>query len=224
MITKRLLILQAVLFLGLGIVFIIPKYKGAQPMGVVLALPDDLAGWHGEDGVVSEKERQVLGADTQFARKVYSNARHNSIFVSIVLAGQDVNTSLHRPERCLPAQGLTPVDNSIVTIPVNMKSFSSIQATRLHNVETNDPVNGHPSLYYYWYVGCDNIAASAMGRSMIDWRDRLFKGYNQRWAYITVAARLNNNTPQSEAGADKAIKEFVADLFPKIWKPSTPQG
>jgi len=224
MIIKRLFILQAVLLLGMGSVFLLPKFTGTQPMGVVLALPADLDGWHGEDGAVTDKEKSVLGPDTEFARKIYTNAMHNRIYVSIVLAGQDVNTSLHQPERCLPAQGFTIVNKNIETVPLNMKSMPSLQATRLQNVETNAPANGHASLYYYWFVGYNDVTASPFSRSLIDWRDRLFKGYNQRWAYVTVATGMRANSPESEAFADKTIKDFVADLFPKIWKPNASGG
>ncbi len=62
------------------------------------------------------------------------------------------------------------------------------------------------------------------GAAIIDWRDRIFHGYNQRWAYITVAASLRNDSEETKAAADAAIKNFIAELFPKIWKPVTPQG
>jgi EpsI family protein len=222
-ITKRLLILQGVLVVGLGSLFMIPKFHGSQPVGIALSLPAEVGEWHGEDREVTEKEKQVLGVGTEFARKLYTLPSGAGLFVSIVLSGQDVNTSLHRPERCLPAQGWTPIGNTTETIPLD--NGKSIQATRLVNQSTTE-VNNHQfySVYYYWFVGCNQVVASPGERSMIDWRDRLFHGYNQRWAYITIAANLRNDSEETKAAADAAIKSFVAELFPKIWKPAVPQG
>jgi EpsI family protein len=222
-ITKRLLILQGALLLGMGSFLLLPKYHGSQPVGIALSLPADVGVWHGEDKEVTEKEKQVLGVGTEFARKLYTTSSGAGLYVSIVLSGQDVNTSLHRPERCLPAQGWTPIANTTETIALD--NGKSIQATRLVNQSTTD-VNNHQlySVYYYWFVGCTQVVASPRERSMIDWRDRLFHGYNQRWAYITIAANLRNDSEETKAAADDAIKGFVAELFPKIWKPAIPQG
>jgi EpsI family protein len=221
-ITKRLLALQGVLLLGMGSFIVLPRYHGKQPVGIALALPAEVGQWHGEDKDVTEQERQVLGRDTEFARKLYTQ-QSAGLFVSIVLSGQDVNTSLHRPQRCLPAQGWTPIADTTETIPCN--NGTSIQATRLLNESTSTAANhARYSVYYYWFVGCTQVVASPEQRSMIDWRDRLIHGYNQRWAYITVAANLRDNSPETQAGADAAIKSFVAELFPKIWKPSEPKG
>ena len=221
-ITNRLLALQGVLFLGLGSFFVLPRYHGQQPVGIALALPDTVGEWHGEDKAVTEKERQVLGRDTEFARKLYTTPSGAGLFVSIVLSGQDVNTSLHRPDRCLPAQGWTPVGQSTETIPLD--NGKSIRAIRLHNRTTDETRGAGYSVYYYWFVGCDTVVASPLERSLIDWRDRLLHGYNQRWAYITVAANIRNDSDQTQAAADAAIKSFVGELFPKIWKPSEPKG
>jgi EpsI family protein len=225
MITKRLLALQVFLFLGLGVVFVMPKYKGVQPLGVTLSLPSQIGEWSGNDKPVSEKERQVLGADTEFARKSYLDFTGNEVYVSVVLAGQDVNTSLHRPERCLPAQGWTIIDKKTVKVPAKLGSRSYFEATRLRNEGSmNDGATNVYSIYYYWFVGCNDVIPSPFERSLIDWRDRLFKGYNQRWAYVTVATSMRMDSPAAEKSADGLIKGLIAQLFPKIWKPATPEG
>ena len=222
-ITKRLLILQSVLLVGLGSFAVLPRYHGAQPVGIELSLPERVGDWSGQDAEVTEKERQVLGRDTQFARKFYVLPNGGGIFVSIVLSGQDVNTSLHNPQRCLPAQGWTPIAVSTETIPCN--NGTSIQATRLLNKSTlESPHQGAYSIYYYWFVGCKDVVATPGQRSMIDWRDRIFQGYDQRWAYVTVAASIRDDSPKFQAAADAAVKSFIAELFPKIWKPSDPKG
>jgi Protein of unknown function (DUF3485) len=219
---SRLLILQAVLLLGMGSVLLLPKRTGLQPTGVILSLPSELDGYYGKDEAVTEKELVALGTDTGFARKTYTDLEGNRIYVSIVLAGQDMNTGIHRPERCLPAQGYTIADSRVVEVPLNMPAQTTIDTTRLHIMRPALLTNGESvniyGLDYYWFVGLNDITHSHTHRNLIDWRDRLLKGYNQRWAFVTVIANVNGNSKEAEAEVDKAIQKFIADLFPKIWK------
>lgn len=225
---KRLIILQAVLVLGLGAVFALPHVKNAQPSGVTLALPDAIGEWMGEDEKVTEKEIQTLGPETQFCRKLYKDGRGDAVFVSIVLAGQDMNTSIHRPERCLPAQGWTIADSRTITVPLAGSEKGGLPVTRLHNMRPVHDDNGQPfiiySLNYYWFVGSTNITASHFTRTWYDIRDRVFKGYNQRWAYVTVAATITEGLQKfgrSEKETDEMLRALVRELAPKIIKPDT---
>src|SRR4051812_1932852 len=187
MTTKRLLFLQVFLALGLGSVFLLPKVANSTPQGIDLTLPSYVGGWFGEDQKITDKELEVLAKDTQFARKLYTNGLGDQIFASIILSGQDLDNSVHRPERCLPAQGWTIADSSVVTIPVPQSSLRSVDATRLHNVREVPTTDGRTvrvyQLNYYWFVGANDITASHMRRTYIDIRDRIMYGYNQRWAY-----------------------------------------
>src|SRR5580698_8198373 len=118
MITKRLAILLAVLLGGLGSIFLLPQQLGFQPVGVESELPKMVGGWYGNDLGVSDKEKSVLGEDkgTTITRKSYHNGIGYEIIASIVLSGEDMSRSIHRPERCMPAQGFTVIDKS--TVPV----------------------------------------------------------------------------------------------------------
>jgi hypothetical protein len=74
-------------------------------------------------------------------------------------------------------------------------------------------------LNYYWFVGASDITASHFQRTYIDIRDRILYGYNQRWAYITVASTITQNlTPfgRSEKETDAMIQQFIEELFPQI--------
>src|SRR5439155_18713288 len=95
------------------------------------ALPTFVGEWYGADQPILQGEKESLGPDTQFVRKLYTNGRGDQIFVSIVFSGPDMATSIHRPERCLPAQGWTVADTRTTEIPVGN---GSLDATRLHNV------------------------------------------------------------------------------------------
>jgi EpsI family protein len=228
MIIKRLVILQSVLLLGMGTIFLLPKRTSLQPTGVVLSLPSEIDGYYGRDEAVTPKELEALGTDTEFARKTYTDLEGNRIFVSVVLAGQDMNTGIHRPERCLPAQGLTIADSRAVNVALNMPQQTVIPTTRLHIMRPSQLANGQAVNFfgfdYYWFVGLDDITNSHTHRNLIDWRDRLLKGYNQRWAFVTVIAMINGNSKEAEDATDKTIQKFIADLFPKIWKSAGAKG
>ena len=236
MTTSRLVVLLAVLLGGLSTVFLLPaQSKFQQPVGIDLALPERLDGnWYGRDEKVSDNERFVLGAETEFARKSYRNARGDTIQASIVLAGRDMNTSIHRPEWCLPAQGWTIANSGKVTLQIPGRGRLTV--TRLSNMrfipdgKTGKPVllpDGTPitlrNLDYYWFVGYDGVTDSHVGRNLIDISDRLFHGYNQRWAFLTVAANITENQREDgldEAGTDAMIQDFIQKLVPATHKES----
>ncbi len=224
MITRRFFIADLVILLGLASIFVLPKSPQASPAGISLKLPIWVGGWLGEDSAITKRELEVLAKDTQFARKIYTSPAGDKIFVSIVLSGDDMTSSIHRPERCLPAQGWSVQASSERTIPTD--NSGSLAVTRLANaraVETKD--SQHFTLHnltYYWFVGYNEITPSHFTRTVLDMRDRILRGYNQRWAYITVAATVTEGIARperSEAETDAMIEKFIAELVPKLQRP-----
>ncbi len=220
---KRLLLAQVLLILGLGAVVLLPKVANSTPQGIKLFLPTYVGDWFGEDQQISQIELQTLAKDTEFARKLYTDGRGDQIFASIVLSGQDLDNSIHRPERCLPAQGWSVADSRVVQIPISQSSLRSLPATRLHNVRKVITGNGTAvsiySLDYYWFIGAKDITASHMRRTYYDIRDRLLYGYNQRWAYITVASTVTGGVEKfgkTEQETDALIRNFIQQLFPLV--------
>ena len=231
-VTQRLWLLLAMLFFGFGIIFVLPTTPKPPAPGVLMTLPDFIGEWYGQDAAVTERERLVLGPETRFARKQYTNAKGDSIYVSIVLAGEDMSTSIHRPERCLPAQGYNIVDIHRVNAQLGADSLTM---TRLHNIRPIYDASGKPilrpdgkqvheySLIYYWFVGSTETTADHTIRYLIDARDRLLKGSNQPWAYVTVMGRITSNLEKygrDEAQTDAMLHSFVQKLAPVIQGPS----
>lgn len=230
MTTKRLAILLGVLVLGLSAVFFLPKVANATPQGIQLELPAYVGEWYGEDQAISGQELKVLAKDTQFARKLYTDGRGGQIFASIVLSGQDLDNSIHRPERCLPAQGWSVADSRVVAAPVSNPAADGMKMTRLHNMRKVIAADGRTvpiySLNYYWFVGWKNVTPSHLERTFIDIRDRIVFGYNQRWAYITIAATITKNLQpfgKDETETDGMLKAFIEQLVPQISAPPPDQ-
>jgi EpsI family protein len=227
MIINRLLIVQIILALGMGVVFLVPQKSGTGPAGIALALPKDLGMWTGSEATVSEAELKGLAPDTRFARRLYTDPFGDQIYVSIVLSGADMVTSIHRPERCLPAQGWTVERSNIVQVPMAngapplaVTELSNIQSARLKD-KAGSPVTVR-QLDYYWFIGSRDVTPSTLERTYIDIKDRILHGENQRWAYVTVAATVTDNLERfghNEAETSKMVQDFIAEIVPKFQRP-----
>lgn len=241
---RRLLILQLLLLGGLGSVFLLPKAPPMQASALVVNaqdhpdLPNQLimSGWSGGNRIKpAEKELAALADDTNFARRNYfrpvpgslDRSLTQTLQASIVLSGKDLNNSIHRPERCLPAQGMNIESGTLMKVP--LRSGKALTLKKLHCSAT-DAATGTPYVYlnYYWFVGHDSLQYSHYGRTLKDMKDRLIQGYDQRWAYITVSLSLIsvpgvnemgqrvNMVAPTEEEADRLVSEFVSELAPEI--------
>lgn len=224
MITKRLFAVQCALLAGFSTVFLLPAISQTSPAGIAMTLPHEVGVWTGEKIAVTQRERDTLSKDTEFARRVYTDLEHDQILVSIVLSGEDMASSIHRPERCLPAQGWNVESSTRRTI--RLQNGKSLELTRLQNAQlVTGPDQRRLTLQsfdYYWFVGYNDMTASHLVRTGIDLRDRLLHGFNQRWAYVTVAAIVTEGVqpPQrTEQQTAEMLEGFILDLAPRLQKP-----
>jgi EpsI family protein len=224
MITKRLLSVLLVLLIGFSSVFLLPRTSQSSPAGIALALPNYIGDWIGEDGAVTDREREVLAKDTQFARKNYANLAGDRISVSIILSGDDMTNSIHRPERCLPAQGWSVQSSEEKVLP--MANGKTLGVTKLRNVRAIElPDKSRRTLHnvnYYWFVGYRDMTASHLTRTGLDLRDRLLHGYNQRWAYVTVTANVSEHLwrpERTEEETSAILEDFIQKLVPDLKRP-----
>jgi EpsI family protein len=224
MITKRLLHVQFVLLAGFGSVFLLPHSNKTSPAGIAMMLPDVVGTWFGDDAAITQKERDTLAKDTQFVRKIYTGPERDQIFVSIVLSGDDMTNSIHRPERCLPAQGWNVQSSSRRTIRI--PGGRAVQVTKLKNMQVLETPDKRRftlnNLNYYWFIGYRDMTASHLTRTGIDLRDRIVGGYSQRWAYVTVAANVTEGIVRpgrSEQQTAEMVEKFIQELAPRLQKP-----
>ncbi len=237
MITKRLLLIALLLILGMGCVFLVPSSARLQPAGIVLNLPAQVGSdWIGHDLEVTEKERVGLAADTGFVRKLYTNRNTgDQIFVGIVLSGEDMANSIHRPERCLIAQGWAVADSQTRLVPAAPSASPSVEIKRLLHSRPMKTTDGKPFFYrnvtYYWFIGSHDRTASHWERTFFDIRDRLLHGENQRWAYVTIATAVTEGVrhvvtdaqgrqfelPQrNEEQVTRMVEEFIPQVLPSF--------
>lgn len=192
-----------------------------------LPLDDGLSGWWGVKVQESEKERTLLAPDTQFSKGRYERIRRvdwekklPAVEVSLVYSGNDLNNSIHRPERCLPAQGHVNLRHQVKEIPLaNERTLSFSRLTSVLPLD-NEKVSRLHFIHYYIFFGHDSVTHSHYERTIRDISDRVFLGRVQRWGYFQVGSYWAPEIGISEEEADRHICELIRSLSPRIidWK------
>lgn len=228
------LITPLVLAVLLGSILILPKKGGIAESAVKMDIEDRMGEWHLRVIPPSDKEIGILAKDTAFSKAncflprveersfITGETPYDQAQLSIVLSGHDLNNSIHRPERCMPAQGhrIHAVTNDSLdlgggrTLP--LRRLLSRQELVL-SPESKESVS-LDCLTYYFFIGHSDITASHEERTLIDMRDRLLKGQDQRWAYVQVSMCYDpeaDGTPgqlPDYGTAEKKIRELLSEL------------
>jgi hypothetical protein len=192
--------------------------------------------WDTETYSPSEKELAILAKDTRFSKARCSLLRSEDMTLlgsvprdeadlSIVVSGHDLANSIHRPERCLPAQGHTGLHSSASTI--TLENGRELPVTRL--LTKRRDIYGTPDdpqeiirhcLIYYFFVGKDHLTRSHTKRTLYDIRDRVLHGEAQSWAYVMAIMPYADGDPDAPANrglldydrTDKKIRQLLAEL------------
>ncbi len=230
---KRPLILLALLTAGLSTAFLLPDFR-QTPSAVRMEIQEKLGAWSATKVPETKEERHALAPDTRFSKAVCLKPRDgNSSFfytgpqdaahVSIVLSGFDLANSIHRPERCMPAQGHEIYQSEKLVVAV--KDDRQIPARRLLSIKTGKDEKGHvfenQAVTYYFFVGHEKITENHTRRTLFDIKDRLMKGEAQGWAYISVTMLFSNEKPGRPGGlpdletADQAVRQLLGELAAK---------
>lgn len=225
--TLAALILPPILLTAMmSLVWFIPHEVKLRESAISPELPvgSSLPGWYGVRTQESEIERNVLAADTKFSKGIYQRINRITdqtegapITVSIVYSGNDMNSSIHRPERCLPAQGHRQLQASasVITLSNGMR----LPCTRLDSTVVSEE-NGHETAYdyihYYVFVGNDAICPSHYSRTLHDVYDRIVRGYTQRWAYFQVGTSCEHGDSTAAAKMDKNVRNLIGQLLPRL--------
>lgn len=226
-------ILPLLLVCSLGAVYVLPQAGDTAQSAVIMELPAAMSGWQFEKIAASEAELGTLDKETEFAKAICLSARPGErnldglavpdrLDLSVVLSGSDLNNSIHRPERCMPAQGHNILSST--SVPVTLPNGRTFQTKRLNSVQSLPGKDGKTPLEfkcvsYYFFVGHDRITNDHFERTLIDMKDRLLRGMDQRWAYVSVSmwyGRMPWIEPEvPEAEADEKLLAYIKDLATK---------
>lgn len=233
------LVLAAVLGLGMSVIYILPPFQQAE-CALDTQIPEYLGSTIAQNYQASEKELAILAKDTKFSKArclmprfeersfITNKTPYDLVDLSVVLSGYDLANSIHRPERCMPAQGHKISDSSSSTL--ELANGRSIPITRLvskQSLEIGPPDERqhvtNDCLTYYFFVGHSAITNSHTERTLIDIKDRVFLGSAQRWAFVSATMRYVPDdskdrpyaAPANLEMADKKIRELLRELADK---------
>ena len=210
--------------------------------GIVLALPERVAGWTGHDLVncpdeacarvyvdvppgtpcpacgkplqyMNHAEKWMLPADTGLVRKYYERDGAAPVHASIVLSGDD-RSSIHRPQVCMTANGYEIVGETLLRIPLG-EGRDPLDVMVLDMNRTGSDGRVETIYYAYWFVGKGRETASHVQRMVWMATDRILRGVSHRWAYIALSAPRD---PKSDAHLQR-IANFAAALHPLLLVP-----
>jgi hypothetical protein len=225
---RRAGIVFAMLLATLLVCALTPAPRTTAP-AVSMDLPYQIGPLSAFSQEVSQAELTILPPDTTFARKTYGTLEQNPaerILCSIVLAGK-VPRSLHRPERCLPAQGYTIKDSTLVDIP--LKSGHNLGANALYLQRAFRRDDGLPvivnSYFLYWFVAEGVTTPDHFERVFLTNWDLLVHRVNQRWSYVFVHANiLDGIEPHGRTAAQTLdlLKAFIRESVPYYMKAEMP--
>ena len=215
----------ALLALLLSSVFILPREEQLMESSISPDLPVsfDLPGWQGTKIQESEVERTSLAADTRFSKAQYTRLRRvfwekeaPPVEVSIVYSGSDMNSSIHRPERCLPSQGHVNLQTSASEL--RLADGRTLTLTRLTSrvpLPNRDDGLTLNFISYYVFIGHGTMHHTHIGRTLQDMYDRVTRGYVQRWAYFQANSYWAPELNLTEEETDKRVRALISELLPK---------
>lgn len=217
---------------ALSAVYVLPKAGKTGESAVRMILPGFIGGWSFEKLAASQDEIRILSDDTEFAKAICLKARPGEVTLdgyrvpdrvdlSVVLSGHDLNNSIHRPERCMPTQGHLITASSDVTLRMDngrdfkAKRLGSMQAFK--DPETGKVVSQFHCVTYYFFVGHDRVTSDHLERTLIDMKDRLLRGMDQRWAYVSASMWFGEipwiaGKEVTEAEADEKLRSFLTEF------------
>ncbi|SHI73094.1 Protein of unknown function [Rubritalea squalenifaciens DSM 18772] len=242
--TRRAWILFGMLAVGFSTIWLLPDQKQMVPSRLSKKLPDTCRLWQSVPREVSDKEKEILADDTEFARRFYFDPEnpardYHGFEVSVVFSGKDINNSLHRPEVCLVAQGWQFVGQRHIKLDGVMPDGSDLPVKELVCVrprigEDKQPVmngKGEPMydkrIQFYTYIGRDKVVSDHYQRTWEDIKDRIVGGFDQQWAYATFSTAVtsayvdqgnwNSLIPsRDEDQTREALSDFIQQLLPLI--------
>jgi len=217
-------------------VWLLPKSEDMKLSRLSHDLPLEFGSMRGTSTAVTGEELKVLSKDTEFERARYVNLDRPTqppIELSIVFSGKDPNNSIHRPERCLRAQGWNFLKERKVMVKGAMPDGSDMP---FREIVCSKPVvlkNGKEvtimRVQYYTFFGHTAVTEDHYGRTLQDMKDRLFNGYDQQWAYATFSIAVYDQVHVDEGmvraqnvytleESESILAHFITQLSPFVVK------
>ena len=153
-------------------------------------------------------EHLLLPSDTGIVHRNYKSPSGRVFLVSVVVSGQE-RRSIHKPQRCLVAQGNEITWQKPVTVELNNGTAIKVMLMSL---------NENRLFFAYWFTDGRHQTASHLSRlTRIAW-DGIVYNERRRWAYISIGL---DNPHRSDPLPE--LKRFIRALYPAIM-PTDPRS
>ncbi len=157
-----------------------------------------------------------LPKDTSYAGRLYTAPDGLQINSTIILMGAD-RTSIHKPDYCLPGQGWSINEKTVVNIPVAGPQNYQLPVAKwiIGNVYQTPDGQKHEvsGLYVFWFVADGEQTADNYQRMWWLGRDLLRTGVLQRWAYVSFFSVC---APGQEDATFERMKKLIAVTVPEF--------
>jgi hypothetical protein len=195
----------------------------AQPGTVVMKidLPENVLDFTSTNVPEAKTVTDTLPKDTSFAQRCYFVSNGDGFWVNanIVLMGLD-RTSIHKPEYCLPSQGLHIDQKSTVNLSIGGAQPYQMAVARWKMsgeiVQRGGQKVNVSGLYVFWFVARNEETTSHWQRVKWMTLDLLRTGVLQRWAYVSYFALC---PPGQEDAAFERMKNLIAASVPEFQLP-----
>lgn len=186
--------------------------------GISMQLPARIGDWTGTNAPVTQIERDYLGPDTEFARKIYRDPNGREIFLGLVLSGRD-RSSIHAAEACLVGQGWTINEGGIFRVPMDSPKPYALDMMRLVITRPARAPDGRTvsvrNWYCYWFVGKNRLTPRHLQRILWTAFDRIFHNVHHRWAYVAL---IVHPPPGREKETEEMLRDFTRKAVPFFQK------
>ena len=187
-----------------------------------IELPERVADFTSTNLPESETEQGYFPKDTSYARRRYQMADGFSVYNTVIMMGAD-RTSIHQPKYCLPGQGWHIDDEREVKLPIGGAHPYELPVMKWTVSTTAQLPDGRQedlrALYVFWFVADNEQTTSDARFQLYLFRDLLFTGVLQRWAYVSYFAVC---APGEEDAAFARMKRLIVASVPQIqWPPKS---
>ena len=159
----------------------------------------------GNVGIISLAEARILPKGTKVKKLIY-NSGYTRFYVSMVVTGEQ-RSGIHRPQWCLPSQGLLIQNSKIVKCTIS--SEHSFKVTVLE-VEPRIKTTGG-GYFAYWFTDKEHEVATHWQRLYWMAYNDVVIGERRPWGYVSIWMPGKITSASYEK-----LLNFIKKLYPAL--------
>jgi len=211
--TRRLLILTAVLVAAAGAVQWMSRPELHAARSPLRDLPMAIGDWRGRDNKEFDaKTLKVLGVDDYITR-LYLSDQQKAVSLYIgYYESQRTGDTMHSPMRCLPGTGWQPLSTGLQPLQVQTSAAPGSDATvNVNRYLVQKGLQRH--IVLFWYQMHGRVIASEYATKAFLIRDAVQLNRTDG-ALVRVIVPIAES--EGEEAADRLVTTFVRQLFPLL--------